>query len=298
MMTPSQKRSACAQSSMDSSSGIFKLLALLIALVAVLWMYTLCAPFIANAITQHGWRLWTSLALGLAPVLLVLAFALYALSRLRKTPRFEQLVDSDFPNKIDLQRRLAEGYLANFKDLPKYAFENGFAEDTRTPCEIVQCLKRLKGEGETQYSDCRGWLLEFGRFQTMQEERAKEIVSRTWKLVAVKTAASPWRLVDMAAVFCNSTIMVVKIARLYNRRTSPRAAFRLVCRWFVNICIAGEIGDATQGAVEWANANDLVSSMYKPIAGAVGRLAEGGANAFLVYRLGMRAIEYFKPLAG
>ena len=64
----------------------------------------------------------------------------------------------------------------------------------------------------------------------------------------------------------------------------------------MNIYIAGEAGDVTQGAVEWASANDLISSTYKPLAGLVGKIAEGGANAFLVYRLGCMAMEYFRPL--
>ena len=130
----------------------------------------------------------------------------------------------------------------------------------------------------------------------MQDERAKEIIGKTWKLVAIKTAASPWKIVDMIAVVYNSTVMITKLAKLYNRRTSSRAAFRLVCRWIINIYIAGEMGEVAQGATEWASASDLISATYKPLAGFVGKIAEGGANAFLVYRLGCRAMTYFRPL--
>ena len=130
----------------------------------------------------------------------------------------------------------------------------------------------------------------------MQDERAREIICKTWKLVAIKTAASPWKIVDMLAVVYNSTVMITRLAKLYNRRIYGSAGFRLVCRWIVNIYIAGEMGDAARGAVEWASANELISATYKPLAGFIGKIAEGGANAFLVYRLGNRAMEYLRPL--
>jgi uncharacterized membrane protein YcjF (UPF0283 family) len=101
----------------------------------------------------------------------------------------------------------------------------------------------------------------------------------------------------MIAVVYNSTNMVVRLARIYNRRVSGSAAFRLVCRWIVNIYIAGKAGDVARGPVEGGGANDLISSTYKPLAGLIGKLAEGGANAFLVYRLGCRAMESFRALS-
>lgn len=277
-----------------AGGGVLALIGWTVCTVAVLWMFSAASPFLANALTQRGWRLWASLFLGSVPVLLVLGLLAYAVFQLRKVPRVEQFVGSSFTNKAELQRRLSASYLEKLPGPEQYAADNGFADGdgNRTRSEVVACLNRLKGG----VVDSRGWLAEFGRFQRLQDERAKEIIGKTWKLVAIKTAASPWKAVDMIAVIYNSTVMITKLARLYNRRTSSQAAFRLVCRWFINIYIAGEMGDATQGAVEWASANDLISATYKPLAGFVGKIAEGGANAFLVYRLGCRAIEYFKPL--
>ena len=84
-------------------------------------------------------------------------------------------------------------------------------------------------------------------------------------------------------------------------------SYRAWCRWMQResatpaspwkiVDIAGEMGEATQGAVEWAGANELISATCKPLAGLVGKVAEGGANAFLVYRLGCRAMDAFRPL--
>lgn len=276
------------------SGGALSVVAWCVFALVSLWMFTAASPFLANALSQSGWRSWVSLALGCLPVLCVTALFSYAAAVFRRMPRFEQLSATSFTNKAELQRRLASSYVGKFPDPERYAADNWPADGDGggARAEAAECLRRLQADA----ADCRGWLAEFDRLLALQDERAVEIVRRAWQLVAVKTAASPWKIIDMLSVICNSTVMVTRLARLYNRRTSRHAAFRLVCRWFVNICIAGEMGDAAQGTVEWASANDLISSTYKPLAGIVGRVAEGGANAFLVYRLGIRARAYFRPL--
>lgn len=268
-------------------------------LIAVLWIVTVSSPFLANALTLHGWRFWVSMALALLPSLFVFGVMVCALMRFRKIPRIEQFSEASFADTPDeLRDRLIVHYLGQIANPQNYAVENGFVDkgNLTDDVPIVDSLKRLKGEIPSHCSGSDGWLYLFKDFLRMQDERAKEIIAKTWKMVAIKTAASPWKIIDIIAVVYNSTIMVTRLARLYNRRTTRHAAFRLVCRWFINIYIAGEMGDASQGAVEWASANDLISSTYKPLAGLIGKVAEGGANAFLVYRLGRRAMEYFRPL--
>lgn len=276
--------------------SMFSIVKWALALVVVLWLMTISSPFISNALTLEGWRFWSSLLLGLFPAFLVLCLMVYACSKFRRLPAVRQFDESEFSNKTELQRRLTSCYLANFPEFGRYASACGFADETGGP-EVVECLRRLTGRVPSCYSDSRGWLADFRHFQELQDARAKEVVGKAWKLVAVKTAASPWRILDMIAVVYNSTNMVVRLARIYNRRVSGSAAFRLVCRWIVNIYIAGKAGDVAQGAVEWGGANDLISSTYKPLAGLIGKLAEGGANAFLVYRLGCRAMESFRALS-
>lgn len=284
-----------SESRAPGPGGLLTSAGVLLGAILAMWVFAVSSPFLANALTLHGWRFFLALILGCLPAAAALGAMAYAAARFRKIPRVEQLSASAFPNKAELQRRLASLYIGRFPDPERYAADNGFAdgEGDRTRAEVVACLNRLR----TSAADSRGWLIEFDRLQSMQDRRADEIIRRTWQLVAIKTAASPWKIVDMIAVIYNSTVMVTRLARLYNRRTSRPAALRLVCRWFINIFIAGEMGDATQGAVEWASANDLISSTYKPLAGFVGRIAEGGANAFLIYRLGCRAKLYFRALA-
>lgn len=283
----------------NSSGCAFRLLCGAVCLVACLWLYSAVSPFLANALTLHGWRLWMSIGFAALPLVTVVFPVSYCLVRLSRLPRVEQFSEKAYSNKGQLRRDLAARYLGRFPDMDGYAAANGIDDDAHGEMRtrMDNSLKRLQGESDGFYSDSRGWLAEFKEFQALQDVRAQEIIGRTWKLVAMKTAASPWKIVDMIAVVYNSTVMVARLARLYNRRTSSRHAFRLVCRWFINIYIAGEMGDATQRAVEWADKNDLISSTLKPLARVVGKIAEGGANAFLVYRLGRRAMEYFRPLA-
>ncbi len=280
------------------SIGVLSFFGWAICAVVLLWMISAASPALSSALALHGWRFWASLALGFLPTAAVACIIAYAVAVFGRMPKVRQLDERMFPDKTELRRRLKRDYLSKFPDFGRYARENGFApgDEANAASEVVACLGRLSEKGAIAYSDSRGWLADFRYLQKMQDERAEEIITRTWKLVAVKTAVSPWKVVDMAAVVYNSTIMVTRLARLYNRRASSRAAFRLVCSWLTNIYIAGEMGDASQGAVEWASANDLITATYKPLAHVFGKVAEGGVNAFLVYRLGRRAVAAFRPL--
>lgn len=293
---------ACGKSAAASAApslGILPVLGWLCCFAAVLWVCSVSSPFLANALVLDGWRFWASLVLGLLPFAFVAGVMIFALSRFRRIPGVEQFTEAAFADDPDeLKDRLVVRYLRHFDDPLRYAIVNGFVaeSDATDDVPVVDCLKRLKGELPANCSGSDGWLHLFKDFQRMQDERAKEIAANTWKLVAIKTAASPWKIVDMLAVVYNSTAMLVKIAKVYNRRTSRRESLRLAFRWIVNIYVAGEMGEMAQGAADWAAANDFISAACKPLASFAGKLAEGGANALLVHRLGRRAIEYFRAL--
>lgn len=284
----------------NGKTGVLSFIGLACCIVAVLWVVSASSPFLANALLLDGWRFWCALALGLMPFALVLGVIVYVFVRLHRMPRVEQLSEAAFGGDVEeLRNRLVSKYLSKFGNPVRYAVDNGFSAPGNGTDEapVVVAIRRLRGENTSPCPDSREWLRLFKEFQAMQDAKAREVISAAWKRVAIATAASPWKVVDVLAVVYISTLMVARLARIYNRRTSRHAAFRLVCRWFVGIYIAGELGDATQGATEWACANDLISATFKPLVGFAGKIAEGGANAFLVYRLGNRAIAYFRPLA-
>ena len=133
--------------------------------------------------------------------------------------------------------------------------------------------------------------MEFRRFQAFQDELADEIIARTWKQVGLLTAASPWKLGDRLVVAYHSAIMIARISRLYSRQVSGLVAFRLACRWLIDIYVAGELGELSANTIP-----SIVSSF--PLLGSIlGKTAEGGVNAVLVINLGRKAKNHFRPLA-
>lgn len=151
------------------------------------------------------------------------------------------------------------------------------------------------------------WRKNAESFESERRGVADRIVGDHALLVAIKTATSPWKIVDVVAVFYNSTRMVERIARLYGQPCSGPQAFRLVCQWGFNLYVAGELGDVlekgaevtaekavellqgTGGGLSWLGA-------VLPTAGKIfARTGEGAANYYLCKRLGMAAIGVFEP---
>ena len=295
---PPEAGNGTADGERPASLGLLRLLGWGCGLLAVFWMFSLSAPFLANALALHGWRLAAALFLGGLPPAMAVAILGYALWRFRRIPAVAQVREADFRDAKDLRAALQLRYLAGLPAAETYAERNGFSdgEGRKNRTLLVACLDRLQGIVPGHYADATGWLDDFRQFQSFQDARARGIINRTALLVGVKTAASPWAIVDMLAVLYHSTLMIAALARLYNRQTSPREAFRLACRWLVNLYIAGNLGDAAERTAEWAAASDLVSTAWGPLATVAGKMAEGGGNAFLVFRLGRRAMEAFRPL--
>ena len=277
-------------------SSAISILGWSVCVIVVLWMFTAASPFIANALTQHGWRLWTSLVLGCLPIVSVVGLMVYVLRRFLKVPKVEQINRRLFSNKAELQRRLSTLYLANIPNPERYATDNGFenADGNRNRIVLVECLNHLKRGA----SDSRAWLVEFDRLQSIQDERAKEIIFNVSKHVGLTTAACPWRLLDMVTVVYHSTLMITRLAKLYNRRTSRYAAFWLGCHWIANIYVSGIMQDAAQQGIEIAASSlgGLTNLFSKALGAVVGKSTEGLVNALLVTRLGHCAMAYFRPL--
>ena len=78
------------------------------------------------------------------------------------------------------------------------------------------------------------WRKDADAFESEREALADEIAKKHALLTAIKTATSPWKIVDVLSVFYTSTRMVERIARLYGQPCSGPQAFRLVCQWGFN----------------------------------------------------------------
>lgn len=235
-------------------------------------------------------------AVEVAAVWYVVHFAKKAFTKLPEVKQQHRKGNSD----QTLARRLKDDYIRKFPEPGRYAKSAGFDGSD----EALQLLVRLR---DHKYADSAGFMNEYDRFQAALDKRASEVVKKYAKLIGIKTAASPWKVVDVIAVFFNSTLMVCDLANVYHRQVSRQLAFRLVMRWFVNLYISGELGQVAEGAAdaiakgtsEWLG-EEGVSAILQPalplLAKFGGKIAEGGINAYLAYRLGRRASEYFKEL--
>ena len=270
--------------------------------VFFIWLSCQLLSLFQMVSSYDGWRFYAVLGAVMVPILILVWVLLRALLLFRRLPPIAQLKEGE-GNGLEQKRRLQGRYLAKLPPTNDYVARCGFKEPER----VSGLLDSLRGE-ESLHSDETGWLDDFRHFQSLQDARAKEIVSRACKLIALKTAASPWRMLDMFCVFYNSTRMVCELAIVYNRRMSRACAFRLVCRWCAAIYVSGELGSIMEStakkggeyAADMLSDGDLMSGVAQSmpmLAKIAGKAIEGGVNAYFAYRMGRRAIESFRVLA-
>ena len=225
----------------------------------------------------------------------------YAKKTFAGLPKIAQIRRKEYTGGLlALATKLKSDYIQQFPGPDQYAELSGFKPGHAALC----LLSRLR---DHKYADSTGFMDDYDRFQLEQDRQALEIIKHYAKLIGIKTAASPWKVVDIIAVFFNSTLMVSKIAKVYHRQVSRQQAFRLVTHWFINLYISGELGQITEGAADtiaegtadWLG-NEGVSAVLQPavplLAKFGGKIAEGGINAYLAYRLGSRACTCFREL--
>jgi len=225
----------------------------------------------------------------------------YAKKTFAKLPKITQIHRKEYSGALHtLATKLKSDYIRQFQELDLYAEQSGFKQGDAALC----MLSRLR---DHKFADSVGFMDEYDRFQLALDKQALAIITHYAKIIGIKTATSPWKVVDIIAVFFNSTLMVFKIAKVYHRQVSRQQAFRLVIHWFINLYISGELGQIAEGAADsiakgtadWLG-DEGFSSILQPavplLAKFGGRIAEGGVNAYLAYRLGCRACEYFREL--
>ena len=225
----------------------------------------------------------------------------YAKKTLAGLPKITRIHRREYSGALHaLATKLKSDYIRQFPELDRYAEQSGFGQGHDALC----MLARLRCH---RYADSVGFMEEYDRFQLAQDKQALAIIKHYAKIIGIKTAASPWKVVDIIAVFFNSTLMVSKIAKVYHRQVSRQQAFRLVIHWFINLYISGELGQVMEGAADaiaqgtadWLGENGI-SAVLQPalplLAKFGGKMAEGGINAYLAYRLGSRACEHFREL--
>lgn len=181
-------------------------------------------------------------------------------------------------------------------------FAREFPEEKRE-----NALETVRFLSLRQAGMAKEWEAKAEAFESERRKVAEDIVGKHALLTAVKTATSPWKILDVAAVFYNNTRMVERIARLYGQRCTGPQAFRLVCQWGFNLYVAGELGDVMEKGAE-ATAGKAAELLQNtggglswlggvlPAAGKIfAKAGEGAANYYLCKRLGTAAVAAFGP---
>ena len=271
-----------------------------------LWLYVQLASLLRFALSCSGWRLYAALIMFAIPVIAIIWMAVIVLVKVFRKPEFEQVICSEKDGSLQLRQKLCDGYLLKIK-MPDYITEFDYAEG--------QGVQRMYDRLTDKYSisSDQAWLEEFMAFQGKQEAQARASVKTYCKLIGLKTAMCPWKIIDIVCVLVNTTLMVSRIAMIFNRRISSVAASRLVIRWCVNLYISGELGDVFEKSAsavgqtasetikeqDWfgeGTVGNYVGDALPVLSKWVGKIAEGATNAYLAYRLGNRAIDEFKAL--
>lgn len=231
-----------------------------------------------------------------------ISIAAYAWALFSRLPKVTAVQERDYGNDgIGLSRRIENDYVRGL-----HARREHYRKELRLK-DDDGLMRKLDDLASHAYPDAAGYIEAFKEFQDLQDRKAAEIIAKHVKRIAVKTAVSPWRLVDMLAVFYNSTLMVCQIARVYDRRVGRTQALKLLMGWAFNLYVSGELGAVMQSAADGVNdglrnllgeegLSGIVQSSLPMFSKIVGKAAEGGVNAYNAYRFGKRAVAAFRFL--
>ena len=172
---------------------------------------------------------------------------------------------------------------------------------------------------ESQTLSASEWLEAFnGRFQSILDAAARRRVKAWAVKVGVGTAASRFTLLDQAIVLYACMALLRELLALYGLRPTAVQAALLLARSVVATYLSGMLQDvaddaagaaasAADGLAEDGTLQDVVTGagpaavaatadVAKFLGPLAGRTAEGGVNALLVWRLGIRAIQQVQPV--
>ncbi|MCC5805908.1 MAG: DUF697 domain-containing protein [Opitutales bacterium] len=125
---------------------------------------------------------------------------------------------------------------------------------------------------------------------------ANERIWHYTKIIGLKTAISPFPLIDALAVLYNTGRMLHDLALLYNRRIHRAQIALLLGLVIFQTYVASQAQEVLEsGAEEMSGflSNNLARASGKLI-GA--RIAEGTVNGLVARRLGRRALRYLRPV--
>lgn len=150
------------------------------------------------------------------------------------------------------------------------------------------------------YSNRKEWVRGYQRFQEYLDDYANERLVSIAKIVAVKTAISPYPMWDMLIVLYWSFQFLSELCQVYHLRIDNYGTARLLLElWGTLFCSAqiDNMEEYAQAGVEQLLSGVLSSGFIKIAVGeASSKAASGLANYYLFLRLGRQAIRRIQPL--
>lgn len=272
----------------------------LIVAIVVVWVMRLFLPLIqAFAGSSGGQKALYGCMLAL-PALAIAVAIVWAIRVFRFLPAgVDYRYSPGYNEKRALREKLIRKYL------------NGFKRDNNLGRRIgkdAQAKLELLCQGSN--NDIDDWFNDYKEFQNALKSMAEKERDKYARAIAVATMASSKFQLDVTTTLFFSTLMLISIARIFNKRTTRIGAFRLACSWSLNLFLSSQLqGWAKKiASVIGAGVNIAVTSATNvPKAGEItgravskvtGVLIEGGINKHMAKLLGDKAIKYFAAVKG
>ncbi len=140
------------------------------------------------------------------------------------------------------------------------------------------------------------WIVRFrDGFQARLDRVASRVIRARALKVGLKTAATPSGLVDTLIVAYSSFQLIGDLCAVYNLRMGAAGTAAIMGRAFVYAYVASEIEEIFE------QVSELIFQGADGLAGAAAivapKVAEGKANAFLVWRLGKATAALLRPVS-
>lgn len=247
-------------------------------------------------------------------ILLGLSFARLALAyrRLRVTPKVDldaiRQAKRRAVTRDQIQRQVEAGYQSLRGLVSDYPINSTEHKNFLSRCGMsTQEWKTLRSNIETLLN-CEAvgqsrWIEDCERlFINLIDDVAKQLVSSYAKRVGLKTAISPTGFIDSLIVFTNSVLMVEELTRLYGVRTtrwqSVILTWRIFFGTFVSAKLEEQIDEFASSLFDgFVNVPQIAKGLLTQVSvGLLTRVAEGGVNMAMFYRLGTATILFLRPI--
>jgi uncharacterized membrane protein YcjF (UPF0283 family) len=153
---------------------------------------------------------------------------------------------------------------------------------------------------ELESADSLSWLRRYSELYVSElDELAKARIRRSAVRLGLSTASCPHRQLDGLLTLWSSFELCGDLCKIYNLRLGKPALLILLLRSFRNTFIATQVEDLADHALD--SLTDQLHQGLSGLATEVGqwlgsRMAEGTANAWLLYRLGKATQRQLRPI--